>query len=109
MPDFRSEAEFRRYSAEAAEAFSRRYGISHGHWSDAKLSEALRDAGMPALFECPDEPLGIMVTLRPLPVTALERHRQRRENAAHLLGHVIMEHTDDQQRQCASCAWRFAE
>lgn len=97
---FGSEREFHEEAERRAERFNARYGI-HGAWTDDQLRKALADHGMPSFETIPDEPRGMMArdpSIR-YPSSAAGRHRWRRTNAGHLLGHVIMH----EGRRCDGC------
>lgn len=101
MTQYNSESEFHEDAERRAEAFNRRYNI-RGAWTDDQLRQALKDAGYPDLDSLPDEPRGMMARHPDVryPTSASGRHRWRRTNAAHLLGHFIMEHPEP---RCDGC------
>src|SRR5687767_1208772 len=82
--------------------FSARYGI-RGAWTDEQLDRALSDHGLPPLAQLPAGPRGLRVRQGRQgvqdPTSAADRHRWRRTNAGHLLGHVVVHGG----RRCDGC------
>lgn len=84
-----------------SQAFNYRYGVTTS-WSDRKINRALADYKLPDLSLTPDYGVGSQGDV-PRTDDAEERHRIRRRNAMHRLGHIIAKHPAEAIESCLSC------
>lgn len=90
-----------------AEAFNRSYGVK-ASWSDKQIGRALRDHDLPKLIEMPGYGVGMNAEEHEHgpyggDMDDIERHRWRRTNAMHMLGHVVAQHPAEAIESCKSC------
>lgn len=86
------------------QAFNDRYGIKAA-WSDKRINRALRDHGLPSLDQMPGRGVGSKTGAAQSPYISAEEdsRRWRRENAMHMLAHIIAAHDAEAIAACRSC------